>query len=140
NDRTAFIAIVQSAIRVSDGAFAGLAFAPHFLAGLELHAGELTAAFAVQETIDQHEAAVMVLHGLVEILLLGLDLLSIADQLDRSAADAVGRRGENLAVAVQRRRAVGGAVVRMIVAPQERAVAGQSHHAAADELNVLPLA
>src|SRR5262249_38699409 len=85
-------------------------------------------------------AAVVVLHLLRGVDLLGLVAAVLPDQPRQPAAGAVARGGEDVAVGVDRRRAVGGAIGRPVVTPQELAALGQANHPAAEELDVLLLA
>src|SRR5262245_64946311 len=63
-----FIAVVEVTIRVEDGTLAGRAFLPLHFAALQLDAEELARiAVAVDVAVDEDDAAVHILHGLVEI-------------------------------------------------------------------------
>src|SRR5262249_2837848 len=69
-----------------------------------------------------------------------LDAVVALLQPGQAAADAVAGGGEDQAVMIDRRRAVGGAVGGVGIAPQELAVlGGHPDHAAAEELDGLPL-
>src|SRR5262249_40081832 len=105
DDRPALIAIVQATVGVSDRSLTGLALAPLHLARHDLQTRQPALVGAVQVIAEQNHAAVMVLHVLGEVDFLGLYLVAVARQLGQSAAGAVGGRGENVAVAIQRRRA-----------------------------------
>src|SRR5438876_783972 len=133
-----FLTIVQPIVGVGDGAFAGVIGGPHELARLEFDAGQVVAIGAVQVVVHQDHAAVMVLH-----VLGGIDNFGLAFRrnLGQSGAGAVVGRGEYERSADNGRGAIGGAVGRLVIAPEEFAVlGGHADNALTQELNVLPLA
>jgi hypothetical protein len=139
--RAALVAVVQPSVRRRDRALARPVGGPLHLAGLELNAGQPAAVVAVHVPPHEDHAAVVVLHVAGEIDLLGLNLVvAVAAQPGQPAAGAIVGRGKDAAVVENRRRAVGRAVVRPVVAPQELAVGGQADDAAAEELDVLAFA
>src|SRR5207237_569904 len=77
---------------------------------------------AVKVAVHQHHAAVVVLHVVGEIDLLGRGGVAGAGQLGEAAAFGIGRCGEDAIVVKNRRRTIGGAVGRCIIAPAFLAV------------------
>src|SRR5437763_9746141 len=64
-----FVPVIEAAVGASDRAFAGLGFLPHDFAGLEIEADQVgcfavAAVCAIQISVDQYHASVMVLHFL----------------------------------------------------------------------------
>src|SRR5262249_11255034 len=136
------VAVVEAVVGKRDRTLAGLPAGrlPLYVAGLELDAREAPPPPAVGVNGQEDETSAIGLHLFGVVDLLRLDPVAFRKELYETGALVVARRGEDAVVVEDRRGAVGGAVGRLVEAPQELSVRRQADHAARQELDVLPLA
>src|SRR5262249_45199137 len=135
---------IQLVLGAGQAALAELALlGPNNLARLEILANPaLAIGIAVDVSLVEHHAAVVVDHVRVGVDFLGLEAVrAIARELDQVTAGAVAGGDVDVALMEDRRRDDGRAEVALLVAPQQLAVLGSdTHDSPGSQLDVLPRA
>ena len=115
---------VQPAVGVGQRSLANTSVPPQRAARREVECRENGITEAVQHTVDEHDAAVVILHVAREVDLAGAEGAVLRLQRHQPAAGAVRRGVEHLVLRDHRRRDVGGAVRGRRIAPHHLAVSG----------------
>ena len=122
-DHAVFAVQIKPVVRENHRPFPHAAIAPRHHAGIELQRREDAAGKAVEVIADQHRRGVMVAHLARKVDLVGGGQIAGGADVEQRRAGAVIGRHEDAGAAHDRRRHVCGAVIRLVVGPQQPAVA-----------------